>query len=53
MLREELQVTKQVSVILWSDHKRRYKMFCVCYYQSVLHRLCALMLCGLCFWFKY
>jgi len=47
MLYEELQVSKQVSVILWSDHKRRYKTFCVCYYQSVLHRWYALMLCGL------
>jgi len=38
MLHEELQVSKQVSVILWSDHKRRCKMLCVSCYQSVLHR---------------
>ena len=35
---EVLQVSEQVSVFLWSYHQRRYKMFCVCYYQSVLCR---------------
>ena len=40
---EVLQVSEQVSVFLWSYHQRRYKMFCVCYYQSVqVVRACAL-----------
>ena len=38
VLYEVLQVSEQVSVILWSYHQRRYKTFGVYYYQSVLWR---------------
>jgi len=38
VLYEVLRVCEQVSVLLWPYHQRRYKTFCVLYYQSVLCR---------------
>ena len=38
VLYEVSRVGKQVSVLLWHYHQRRYKTFCVLYYQSVLCR---------------
>jgi len=38
VLYEVLRVSEQVSVPLWPYHQRRYKTFCVLYYQSLLCR---------------